>query len=112
MEYKKVELEAFIAKRGINYPQKEALERFSTHLERYKANLKEAYKKQESEENVKNYLSDMLKDMFGYKCNTKDNIDLVIYEDSQAKVIFEVKRENSPEFVCGGGAYIISEFRI
>lgn len=65
----------------------------------------------ESEEHQKIALMDFLKDSFAYECNTKGRIDLSIYEDNKAKVLFEVKSlSNKAEFINsnnGGGGNTI-----
>lgn len=57
----------------------------------------------ESEEHQKIALIDFLSQSFAYECNTKNRIDLSIYEDNKAKVLFEVKSlSNTNEFIKGG----------
>ncbi|MBD5165389.1 MAG: class I SAM-dependent DNA methyltransferase, partial [Helicobacter sp.] len=79
-------------------PAKDALGEFGQSLESYLAGIADS--KGESEEHQKNLLRDFLHQSFNYDCNTKDRIDLAIYEDSIPKVLFEVKSSsNSHEFV-------------
>lgn len=54
----------------------------------------------ESEEHQKNALSLFLIESFGYVCNTKKRIDLAIYQENEARVIFECKSlSNGFEFI-------------
>ncbi|MBD5165230.1 MAG: class I SAM-dependent DNA methyltransferase, partial [Helicobacter sp.] len=79
-------------------PAKDALGEFGQSLESYLAGIADS--KGESEEHQKNLLRDFLNQAFGYDCNTKDRIDLAIYDDSVPKVLFEVKKsDNVQEFV-------------
>ena len=62
-----------------------------TDIEKFKKNVQVLFSKineKESEENVKNNLSDFLKDTYYkglYEVNTKDKTDLVIHTDKTAK---------------------------
>lgn len=78
-------------------PSKEELELFSKHRDRFLRT-----NENESEEHQKIALIDFLSQSFAYVCNTNKRIDLSIYEDSKAKVLFEVKSlSNKSEFIKG-----------
>ncbi|WP_104721376.1 DUF7149 domain-containing protein [Helicobacter mesocricetorum] len=102
MRYTHIPLQDFIQSHSIISPAQDILQKFQQHLEIYLKNIS-AYKN-ESEEYQKNLLRDFLIQAFEYNCNTKDRIDLAIYEDSAPKVLFEVKSlSNKSEFIGGGG---------
>ncbi|MDE7172986.1 MAG: class I SAM-dependent DNA methyltransferase, partial [Helicobacter sp.] len=91
-------LQDFVQSHSPFSPAKDALEEFGQSLESYLAGIADS--KGESEEHQKNLLRDFLHKSFNYDCNTKDRIDLAIYEDSVPKVLFEVKKsDNAQEFV-------------
>ena len=59
---------------------------------------KESIKEEESEEYNKTLLTNFLSS-FDYYLNTKDRIDLAIYEEDKPTVIIEAKRQNSTELI-------------
>ena len=98
MRYCPRTLHDFVQSHSPFSPAKDALGEFRQSLESYLAGIADS--KGESEEHQKNLLRDFLHQSFGYDCNTKDRIDLAIYDDSVPKVLFEVKSSsNSHEFV-------------
>ena len=98
MRYCPRTLQDFVQSHSPFSPAKDALGEFGQSLESYLAGIADS--KGESEEHQKNLLRDFLHQSFGYDCNTKDRIDLAIYDDSVPKVLFEVKSSsNSHEFV-------------
>lgn len=98
MHYCHRELQDFVRSHSPFSPAQGALKEFGQSLESYLANIADS--KSESEEHQKNLLRDFLSQAFGYDCNTRGRIDLVIYDDSMPKVLFEVKKSgNSHEFV-------------
>ncbi len=78
-----------------------------SEIELFKVNLKKLYHRlneKESEEHLKNIISDLLKETWyntRFEINTKDRIDLAIYNGKTSKdsvgVIIEVKKPLSPE---------------
>jgi len=78
-----------------------------SEIELFKENLKKLYEKineKESEEHLKNIISDLLKETWyntRFEINTKDRIDLAIYNGKTSKdsvgIIIEVKKPLSPE---------------
>ena len=91
-------LQDFVQSHSPFSPAKDALGEFGQSLESYLAGIADS--KGETEEHQKNLLRDFLHQSFGYDCNTRDRIDLAIYEDSVPKVLFEVKKsDNAQEFV-------------
>ena len=98
MRYCPGTLQDFVQSHSPFSPAKDALGEFRQSLESYLAGIADS--KGESEEHQKNLLRDFLHQSFGYDCNTKDRIDLAIYDDSVPKVLFEVKKsDNAQEFV-------------
>ena len=98
MRYCPRTLQDFVQSHSPFSPAKDALGEFGQSLESYLAGIADS--KGESEEHQKNLLRDFLYQSFNYDCNTKDRIDLAIYEDSVPKVLFEVKKsDNAQEFV-------------
>ena len=98
MRYCPRTLQDFVQSHSPFSPAKDALGEFGQSLESYLAGIADS--KGETEEHQKNLLRDFLHQSFGYNCNTKDKIDLAIYEDSVPKVLFEVKKsDNAQEFV-------------
>lgn len=78
---------------------------FCEQLEILKKNIDNSKEKKESEEHIKGFIKDFLKESFYKKTNlvnTKENIDWAIYEtlenSSPVQVIIEVKRPGSNEF--------------
>lgn len=96
MTYTPIPLEDFLS--NAQSPSENELESFS----KYRDKLLHT-NENESEEHQKIALMDFLKDSFNYERNTKNRIDLSIYEDNKAKVLFEVKSlSNTNEFIKGG----------
>lgn len=100
MTYTLIPLEDFLS--NAQSPSKNDLESFSKHRDKFLHT-----NENESEEHQKIALIEFLSQSFAYECNTKNRIDLSIYEDNKAKVLFEVKRlSNEAEFINsnnGGG---------
>ncbi|RDU69408.1 hypothetical protein CQA66_08920, partial [Helicobacter aurati] len=113
MIYTFVPLRNFLATYYFGSPPTQAtLESFHNRLKSYQKQLAQSKRANESEEYQKNLLRDFLIQAFEYNCNTKDRIDLAIYEDSAPKVLFEVKSlSNKSEFIGGGGANNLNENR-
>lgn len=106
MQYNLIDLQEYLQNHHTREPTKEVLQSFTNNLSKLlKVNANE------SEEHQKIALMDFLKESFSYECNTKNRIDLSIYEDNKAKVLFEVKSlNNKAEFIAssnGGGGNII-----
>lgn len=101
MDFKHIDLQDFASAHHSLSPAKEMLGAFSSSLRNYLAKIANSKASKESQEEFeKNLLRDFLKENFDYDCNTKDKIDLAIYEDSSPKVLFEVKSSsNAQEFV-------------
>ena len=102
MQYNLIDLQEYLQNHHTREPTKEVLQSFENNLSKLlKVNANE------SEEHQKIALMDFLKESFSYECNTKNRIDLSIYEDNKAKVLFEVKSlKNEVEFIAssnGGG---------
>lgn len=103
MHYHKIDLQQYLKNQNTKEPPKEVLQDFENNLSKLlKVNTNE------SEEYQKIALMDFLKDSFNYERNTKNRIDLSIYEDNKAQVLFEVKSlKNKAEFINalnnGGG---------
>ncbi len=98
MRYCHTALQDFVQSHSPFSPVQSELEGFGQRLEAYLASIADS--KSESEEHQKNLLRDFLYKSFGYDCNTRDKIDLAIYDDSIPRVLFEVKSSgNSHEFV-------------
>ena len=98
MRYCPRTLQDFVQSHSPFSPAKDALGEFGQSLESYLAGIADS--KSETEEHQKNLLRDFLHKSFNYDCNTRDRIDLAIYEDSVPKVLFEVKKsDNAQEFV-------------
>lgn len=98
MRYCHRTLRDFVQSHSPFSPAKDALKEFGRCLESYLAGIADS--KNETEEHQKNLLRDFLAQSFGYDCNTRDRIDLAIYDDSTPKVLFEVKKSsNAQEFV-------------
>ncbi len=98
MQYRFITLKDFLATNKFNSPTKETLKHFKQGLKSYLTDISTA--KKESEEHQKNILSSFLTKTFKYHCNTRAKIDLAIYEDSNLKVLFEVKSlNNKSEFI-------------
>ncbi|WP_110558624.1 type IIG restriction enzyme/methyltransferase [Helicobacter cinaedi] len=97
MTYTLIPLEDFLS--NAHSPSESELESFSKHRDKLLHT-----KENESEEHQKIALIEFLAKSFAYECNTKNRIDLSIYEDNKAKVLFEVKSlSNKIEFVSSGG---------
>nr|WP_233706167.1 TaqI-like C-terminal specificity domain-containing protein [Helicobacter bilis] len=100
MTYTPIPLEDFLS--NAHSPSESELESFSKHRDKLLHT-----KENESEEHQKIALIEFLAKSFAYECNTKNRIDLSIYEDNKAKVLFEVKSlNNKTEFINsnnGGG---------
>lgn len=97
MTYTLIPLEDFLS--NAHSPSESELESFSKHRDKLLHT-----KENESEEHQKIALIEFLAKSFAYECNTKNRIDLNIYEDNKAKVLFEVKSlSNKIEFVSSGG---------
>lgn len=102
MTYAPIPLEGFLS--NAHSPSIKELESFDTHKDNLLNALDKAEKNKESEEHLKIIFMDFLKDSFNYERNTKNLIDLSIYEDGIAKVLFEVKKpSNKADFVSSGG---------
>ena len=102
MTYTPIPLEGFLS--NAHSPSIKELESFDTHKDNLLNALDKAEKNKESEEHLKIIFMDFLKDSFNYERNTKNLIDLSIYEDGIAKVLFEVKKpSNKADFVSPGG---------
>ena len=98
MRYCHIALQDFVQSFSPFSPAQGELKEFGQYVESYLSGIADS--KNESEEHQKNLLRDFLNQSFGYDCNTKDRIDLAIYDDSVPKVLFEVKkRDNAQEFV-------------
>lgn len=64
------------------------------------ATMTKEAQKDNSEEFQKNVIAQFLSTTFDYACNTRDKVDLAIYDDEIPKVLFEVKSlGNKAEFV-------------
>ena len=97
MTYTLIPLEDFLS--NAHSPSESELESFSKHRDKLLHT-----KENESEEHQKIALIEFLAKSFAYECNTKNRIDLSIYEDNKARVLFEVKSLNNKiEFVSSGG---------
>ena len=100
MTYTPIPLEDFLS--NAHSPSENDLESFSKHRDKLLLT-----NENESEEHQKIALIEFLAKSFAYECNTKNRIDLSIYEDNKAKVLFEVKSlNNKAEFINannGGG---------
>ena len=100
MTYTPIPLEDFLS--NAHSPSESELESFSKHRDKLLHT-----NENESEEHQKIALIEFLAKSFAYECNTKNRIDLSIYEDNKAKVLFEVKSlNNKAEFINannGGG---------
>ena len=100
MTYTLIPLEDFLS--NAHSPSESELESFSKHRDKLLHT-----NENESEEHQKIALIEFLVKSFAYECNTKNRIDLSIYEDNKAKVLFEVKSlNNKAEFINannGGG---------
>ena len=100
MTYTPIPLEDFLS--NAHSPSESELESFSKHRDKLLRT-----NENESEEHQKIALIEFLAKSFAYECNTKNRIDLSIYEDNKAKVLFEVKSlNNKTEFINsnnGGG---------
>ena len=100
MTYTLIPLEDFLS--NAHSPSESELESFSKHRDKLLHT-----NENESEEHQKIALIEFLAKSFAYECNTKNRIDLSIYEDNKAKVLFEVKSlNNKAEFINsnnGGG---------
>ncbi|MBZ7942262.1 DUF7149 domain-containing protein [Campylobacter molothri] len=95
MRFKLESLEDFTKKYHIKIPTKDIIEDFKNQIKDF---LKQALK-QNLEEFQKNEISHFLKKIYGYEINIKDRIDLAIYQEDIANVIFEVKSTtNKKEF--------------
>ncbi|MBZ7967605.1 class I SAM-dependent DNA methyltransferase [Campylobacter sp. RM9756] len=95
MRFKLESLEDFAKKYHIKIPTKDIIEDFKNQIKDF---LKQALK-QNLEEFQKNEISHFLKKIYGYEINIKDRIDLAIYQEDIANVIFEVKSTtNKKEF--------------
>ncbi|TLD80562.1 hypothetical protein LS68_007440 [Helicobacter sp. MIT 05-5293] len=104
MIYTPLSLQSFIASYTPLSPTTELLSSFTKSLESYRTKLESAKDSSSSQEDfAKNILRDVLQNCFGYECNTKDKIDLAIYEEGEVRVIIECKNPNSKEFVASGG---------
>ncbi|WP_211362725.1 DUF7149 domain-containing protein [Helicobacter canis] len=102
MTYTPIPLEDFLS--NAHSPSIKELESFDTHKDNLLNALDKAEKNKESEEHLKIIFMDFLKDSFNYERNTKNLIDLSIYEDGIAKVLFEVKKKKKKtSFFLGGG---------
>ena len=98
MTYTPIPLEGFLS--NAHSPSIKELESFDTHKDNLLNALDKAEKNKESEEHLKIIFMDFLKDSFNYERNTKNLIDLSIYEDGIAKVLFEVKKpSNKSDFI-------------
>ena len=96
MNYKQISIEEFLKDFKASLPNEQTISDFESKL---KILLENAYKK-DSEEYQKNEITKFLNKVFDYDCNVKENIDSVIYEYGEARVIFEVKSiNNKAEFV-------------
>ena len=96
MNYKQISIEEFLKDFKASLPNEQTISDFESKL---KILLENAYKK-DSEEYQKNEITKFLNKVFDYDCNVKGNIDSVIYEYGEARVIFEVKSiNNKAEFV-------------
>ncbi|TLE02354.1 class I SAM-dependent DNA methyltransferase, partial [Helicobacter bilis] len=96
MTYTLIPLEDFLS--NAHSPSESELESFSKHRDKLLLT-----NENESEEHQKIALIEFLAKSFAYECNTKNRIDLSIYEDNKAKVLFEVKSlSNTNEFIKGG----------
>ena len=97
MTYTPIPLEDFLS--NAHSPSIKELESFSKHRDKLLHT-----NENESEEHQKIALIEFLAKSFAYECNTKNRIDLSIYEDNKARVLFEVKSLNNKiEFVSSGG---------
>ncbi|TKX28856.1 DUF7149 domain-containing protein [Campylobacter estrildidarum] len=95
MRFKLESLKDFAKKYHIKPPTKDIIENFKNQIKDF---LKQALK-QNQEEFQKNEISKFLKNVYNYETNTKDRIDLAIYQEDIVNVIFEVKSTtNKKEF--------------
>lgn len=100
MTYTLIPLEDFLS--NAHSPSESELESFSKHRDKLLHT-----NENESEEHQKIALIEFLAKSFAYECNTKNRIDLSIYEYNKARVLFEVKSlSNKIEFVSSGGGGI------
>ena len=98
MRYSPRTLQDFVQSHSPFSPAKDELKEFGQNLRDYVLGIADS--KSESEEHQKNLLRDFLHKSFNYDCNTRDRIDLAIYDDLIPRVLFEVKSSsNSHEFV-------------
>ncbi|MCH5313623.1 MAG: hypothetical protein J1E28_04400 [Helicobacter sp.] len=105
MLYTFIPLKSFMQKYQTLHPKPENIESFVQHLTTYFSRLADSrHSRTSAEEFEKNILRDLLQNTFAYNTNTRDKIDLAIYEDNAPKVIFECKSlTNKNEFINGGG---------
>ncbi|WP_257399069.1 Eco57I restriction-modification methylase domain-containing protein [Campylobacter lari] len=96
MNFKIISPENFIKKYHTKIPSKETIDKFKTQISILLTNLTKGTK----EDFQKTHISTFLNNVYSYQTNIKDNIDLAIYEDDIANVIFEVKStKNNDEFL-------------
>ena len=93
IDFNRININDFI-KQSAQAPQQEEIENFKALCKNLISNTQA-----NNEEFQKNEISKMLKESFNYHCNVKDRIDLCIYDEGVAKVLFEVKQKsNKTEF--------------
>ncbi|GAA9047910.1 class I SAM-dependent DNA methyltransferase [Helicobacter pylori] len=91
IEFAHIPLKDFIKKYNPQEPKKETIENFEKEIN----SLLENASKQDGEEFQKNEINSFLKNTYGYKCNTNENVDSAIYVDGKAWVLIEVKALNN-----------------
>ena len=76
------------------------LKLFKNELEKYRKAIINSENEKETEEHCKGIFKDLLVNSFGYNCNTKGKIDLVIKYDDVIKTIIETKNyDNEKEMI-------------
>ena len=83
---------------------------FNKELKNYRKQIEKSENEKESEEHCKTYLRDFLVNSFGYNCNTKGKIDLVIKYDDYIKTIIEAKNYDNEEEMIKDNDYFYKGF--
>ncbi|QEE95360.1 class I SAM-dependent DNA methyltransferase [Helicobacter pylori] len=95
IRFTRILLKDFIKKYNPPTPTKETIENFEKEIN----SLLENAPRQDDEEFQKNEINKFLEKTYGYKCNTYERVDSVIYVDEEVWVLIEVKAlDNKTEF--------------
>ncbi|GAA6961374.1 class I SAM-dependent DNA methyltransferase [Helicobacter pylori] len=86
-----ISLKDFIKKHNPQTPTTETIENFEKEIN----SLLENAKRRDGEEFQKNEINSFLKNTYGYKCNTYEKVDSVIYVDKEVRVLIEAKALNN-----------------